>query len=437
MCNPVIKIPAPVGAQRLIAALQKAGYEAYIVGGCVRDTLLGIQPKDWDICTSALPGQVADAVACVTERVIPTGVQHGTVTAVVDGIPYEITTFREDGRYSDFRRPDSVQFVNDLDADLSRRDFTINAMAYSDATGVVDPFGGQQDMCLKLVRCVGNPSIRFYEDPLRILRALRFAATLGFAIEAQTQAAMRDMCQLLEHISAERICAELRRILAAQYAMDVLLVYRDVLAVVVPELPDGYGYHRGVQAACAYTYSLPGDQNPLLCERIALLFACSDSKKHPRSYSATVRAWMTRLRFEKKTIEQTVYILQNFRFCLTDNFRLSIVLALHQHGSSLLRRMVQTDIIYSFVCFGQEIFYSRDIDQKILHLSEHDVYKIQHLAVNGDDITSLGLQGKEVGQMLDSLLVSVMIRDVSNTKEDLIEEAKRLKKEWENEDAEE
>ena len=201
------------GAAALLDELHRAGFGAYAVGGCVRDSLLGLAPHDWDLCTAARPGQVMELFG--EDRCIPTGLQHGTVTVKRDGKLYEITTFRTEGRYSDGRHPDSVAFVPDLREDLARRDFTINAMAYSAEEGLCDPFGGREDLARGVVRAVGEPLRRFGEDALRILRLYRFAARFGFAIDEATEAAAKQLASHLDCVSAERIEEELNKLLAA------------------------------------------------------------------------------------------------------------------------------------------------------------------------------------------------------------------------------
>ena len=221
------------GAAALLDALHRAGFGAYAVGGCVRDSLLGLAPHDWDLCTAARPGQVMELFG--EDRCIPTGLQHGTVTVKRDGKLYEITTFRTEGRYSDGRHPDSVAFVPDLREDLARRDFTINAMAYSAEEGLCDPFGGREDLARGVVRAVGEPLRRFGEDALRILRLYRFAARFGFAIDEATEAAAKQLAAHLDCVSTERIEEELNKLLAAPQPGAYL--EPEVLAFVLPELP--------------------------------------------------------------------------------------------------------------------------------------------------------------------------------------------------------
>ena len=228
-----MNIVLELGAAALLDELHRAGFGAYAVGGCVRDSLLGLAPHDWDLCTAARPGQVMELFG--EDRCIPTGLQHGTVTVKRDGKLYEITTFRTEGRYSDGRHPDSVAFVPDLREDLARRDFTINAMAYSAEEGLCDPFGGREDLARGVVRAVGEPLRRFGEDALRILRLYRFAARFGFAIDEATEAAAKQLASHLDCVSAERIEEELNKLLAAPQPGAYL--EPEVLAFVLPELP--------------------------------------------------------------------------------------------------------------------------------------------------------------------------------------------------------
>ncbi len=235
------------GAAELLDTLHKAGYAAYVVGGCVRDSLLGLTPHDWDLCTSALPQQVMELFGA--QRCIPTGLQHGTVTVKQSGALYEITTFRTEGTYTDGRHPDEVHFVPDVREDLARRDFTINAMAYNEKEGLVDPFGGQADLQSGIVRAVGVPRQRFTEDALRILRLYRFAARFGFAIDPPTAQAAQELCAHLDCVSVERIEEELAKLLSAPAPAAYL--DKKILLVILPELsPEALAAAKPVVDAC-------------------------------------------------------------------------------------------------------------------------------------------------------------------------------------------
>ena len=287
-----MKLTLDPGAAALLDALHAAGYAAYAVGGCVRDSLLGRTAHDWDLCTSALPQQVMELFG--TEQCIPTGLQHGTVTIKYGGQLYETTTFRTEGSYTDGRHPDEVRFVPDVREDLARRDFTINAMAYNEAEGLVDPFGGQADLQNGLLRAVGEPQQRFTEDALRILRLYRFAARFGFALDAATARAARQLAPHLDCISAERIQEELAKLLAAPQPGAYL--EPAVLAVVLPELtPESLTAAKPVVDAC------PAGEENLPVRWAALLGALGE---------ADTRRVLKRLRCSNACIEETAVLVR-------------------------------------------------------------------------------------------------------------------------------
>ena len=287
-----MKLTLDPGAAALLDALHTAGYAAYAVGGCVRDSLLGRTAHDWDLCTSALPQQVMELFGA--EQCIPTGLQHGTVTIKYGGQLYETTTFRTEGSYTDGRHPDEVQFVPDVREDLARRDFTINAMAYNEAEGLVDPFGGQADLQNGLLRAVGEPQQRFTEDALRILRLYRFAARFGFALDAATARAARQLAPHLDCISAERIQEELAKLLAAPQPGAYL--EPAVLAVVLPELtPEKLTAAKPVVDAC------PAGEENLPVRWAALLGALGETD---------TRRVLKRLRCSNACIEETAVLVR-------------------------------------------------------------------------------------------------------------------------------
>ena len=280
------------GAAALLARLHGAGYAAYAVGGCVRDSLLGRTPQDWDLCTSARPEQV---LALFGEgQCIPTGLQHGTVTIKYGGQLYETTTFRTEGAYSDGRHPDEVHFVPDVRQDLARRDFTINAMAYNDAEGLIDPFGGQQDLQQGILRAVGDPATRFEEDALRILRLYRFAARFGFAIDPPTGQAARALCAHLDCVSVERIEEELSKLLAAPAPAAYL--DEKILKVIIPELSAP-----ALQAAKPVVDACPAGTEDLPVRWAALLMSLGEDG---------TRKALKRLRCSNTCIEQTAVLVR-------------------------------------------------------------------------------------------------------------------------------
>lgn len=259
--------------------LNKCGYEAYVVGGCVRDSIIGLTPHDWDICTSALPEQIVEVFS--DHKIIPTGLKHGTVTIVIDDEQYEVTTYRVDGEYEDNRHPVEVTFTSSLKEDLKRRDFTINAMAYNPSIGLIDFFGGKRDIKNKVIKCVGKPDDRFNEDALRILRAIRFSITLGYDIESKTLRSIYENKNLLKNISVERINSEITKALSHGYSV----VMGKILQVVVPELTD-----RMVNSAMTMIGIFDTSTNV----RIALLFNFDEDKQ---------KEILQRLKFDNKTIK--------------------------------------------------------------------------------------------------------------------------------------
>ena len=287
-----MKLTLDPGAAALLDTLHAAGYAAYAVGGCVRDSLLGRTAHDWDLCTSALPQQVMELFGA--EQCIPTGLQHGTVTIKYGGQLYETTTFRTEGSYTDGRHPDEVQFVPDVREDLARRDFTINAMAYNEAEGLVDPFGGQADLQNGLLRAVGEPQQRFTEDALRILRLYRFAARFGFALDAATARAARQLAPHLDCISAERIQEELAKLLAAPQPGAYL--EPAVLAVVLPELTPA-----ALEAAKPVVDACPAGEENLPVRWAALLGALGETD---------TRRVLKRLRCSNACIEETAVLVR-------------------------------------------------------------------------------------------------------------------------------
>ena len=287
-----MKLTLGSGAAVLLDALHAAGYAAYAVGGCVRDGLLGLCPHDWDLCTSALPQQVMNLFG--EERCIPTGLQHGTVTVKQGGGLYEITTFRTEGTYSDGRHPDEVHFVPDVREDLARRDFTINAMAYNEKEGLIDPFGGQNDLQQGIVRAVGVPYQRFTEDALRILRLYRFAARFGFAIDPATAQAAEALCTHLDCVSAERIEEELSKLLAAPAPAAYL--DEKILTVILPELaPEALDAAKPAVDAC------PAGSENLPVRLAALLLSLGEDG---------TRKVLRRLRCSNALIEETAVLVR-------------------------------------------------------------------------------------------------------------------------------
>ncbi len=369
-----MKIPA--AAQYTMKRLHEAGYEAYLVGGCVRDGLMGREPHDWDVCTSARPEQLQEVFAGT--RTVESGLKHGTLGIVFDGTLIEATSYRVDAGYSDRRHPDAVYFVSELREDLARRDFTINAMAWDERTGLVDPFDGAGDIERRLIRCVGVPSERFGEDALRILRALRFAARFGFDVESETAAAIHAQRALLRSISSERIYAELKGILCGDHAAPVLAAFSDVLEVVIP-------------GARPFGADAPNE----LGIRLALLLRDCGTES------------LGRLRCERALRREVEQLLT--APAPADDYALRR-LAL-QYGEERARQLA---LLHGWTAEAAE------------HTLETSPCRsLQALAVNGDDLHALGLSGAAIGDTLQALAQAVLCGDCPNEREPLLTRVKR------------
>ena len=401
-----MKLTLDPGAATLLNALHAAGYAAYAVGGCVRDSLLGRTAHDWDLCTSALPQQVMELFGAA--QCIPTGLQHGTVTIKYGGQLYETTTFRTEGSYTDGRHPDEVQFVPDVREDLARRDFTINAMAYNEAEGLVDPFGGQKDLQNGLLRAVGEPQQRFTEDALRILRLYRFAARFGFALDAATARAARQLAPHLDCISVERIQEELAKLLAAPQPGAYL--EPAVLAVVLPELTPA-----ALEAAKPVVYACPAGEANLPVRWAALLGALGETD---------TRRVLKRLRCSNACVEQTaVLVRENREFA-----RWGTLAAPEQKlwlRKLLGRQDLETVEGLAALCAAKEPENQpryRQLLQTARAVEEAGLCcRIAQLAVNGRDLMAAGIPaGPALRSTLERLLEQVIREQLPNEKEPLL-----------------
>lgn len=385
----------PDAVMQAIRQLNAAGYEAYIVGGCVRDTLLGRIPEDWDITTSATPDEMKTVFS--DRRIIEAGIQHGTLIVVVDDMPLEITTYRVESGYSDSRHPDSVQFTRSLAEDLRRRDFTINAMAYHPENGLIDLYGGQMDLARKTIRCVGEPNVRFTEDALRILRALRFAAVLDFSIEAQTEAALRHLSTTIHRVSTERIMEEFCMMLRDNSVCRIFDRYKDVLIVVMPELIN------------VTDLSLLSLMPPMMYARFSALFW------NTTVAISTIQEALRRLRLDKRTINTVGLLLSCREMPISSNYDLLRVL-----------NRISPDLIWIYLTLRQA---DDDLKQRVESLlSSNACYKIPILAVDGDDVIAAGISaGPDVGRVLYALLDAVMEGKCPNQKDELIKWIAKVK----------
>jgi tRNA nucleotidyltransferase (CCA-adding enzyme) len=447
-----LKIHIPENVRYLIDVLKEDGYKAYIVGGCIRDTLLHKQPNDWDICTSATPQEIIDLLDCYDDiEVILTGLKHGTITARLNGENYEITTYRIDGEYSDNRRPDSVIFVDDINKDLSRRDFTINAMAYSggkhfDITRFVDPYGGWGDLHDGIIRCVGHPDDRFREDALRILRALRFASTYGFRIEEKTAAAIHRNKDLLKNISAERIQSELCKMLCGKGVLDILLEYKDVMTVIIPELEPCIGFNQNnpyhiydvydhiAHAVANYKGSDISIKMALLLHDIGKPECYSEDEKGGHFYGhavpsmAIAKEVMERLKFDTKTQNEVISLVLSHDADIQPTTR-PVKRWLSKIGYEMLEKLVLVKLAdisaHSEINRSERICQYHEVhDTAFVITEEQQCFAIKDLAVNGHDIMSLGIpSGPAVGKVLKHLLDKVLDEELENERNVLMTEA--------------
>jgi len=386
----IVTLPAEI--LRLIGKLNEAGYEAYAVGGCVRDALLKRPTHDYDLTTDALPEEIHRIFQ--NEHIIDTGIKHGTVTVITGSIPVEITTYRTESAYHDHRHPDRVSFTRSLKEDCARRDFTINAMAYHPETGIVDWFHGMNDLQAKVIRSVNDPRERFNEDALRILRAVRFAAQLGFRIEEKTAQAVLDMKQDLQYISAERIEAELQKLLLSDSPASVLDPYRPLLEVILPQLKD--------DAAWDETMLRIDRSEGLYAARLAVL--CADV---PLTAADLQKLKVT------NTVRDTVLAIRQYRE-LPFETRADLRKAMY-----LLDRAYPDYLVYRCAVdkhSGTERL--KELSDRIIR--DSDVIRLSQLAVNGQDLLDLGYRGKEIADTLQKLLYAVMEDTVSNTRDALL-----------------
>ncbi|MBQ6540050.1 MAG: HD domain-containing protein [Oscillospiraceae bacterium] len=437
----------PEYVKSILFRLKTAGFDSYLVGGCVRDSVMGAVPHDYDIATPASPEAVE---ACFNDlHVIETGLKHGTVTVVSRGHPVEITTFRSDGEYLDNRRPEHVTFVSDLETDLSRRDFTVNALAYSPDSGIVDLFGGTEDIKAGIIRCVGDPETRFREDGLRILRALRFASRLGFTVDDATDAAIHKCSRLLDNISAERIFSELGGILTGSAAERILTDYSDIMFRIMPELEpmsrttQNNPHH--MYDVWTHTVKSVGAAEPDRILRLAMLFhdcgkpACKTTdddgidhfRGHPEVSGRIARVILNRLKSDNRTKDEVLFLVEHhdIQFSPKDN-RLKKFIA--ETGEERFGRLLE--VKHADLKARSE--YSREVSLPELQRIEGifremkasgTCIQVKDLAVNGRDLIKLGVpEGKAVGLMLAQLLDMVVAGEIQNDREQLLAKTRHL-----------
>lgn len=430
------------GAQFILEQLNHAGFEAYAVGGCVRDLLRGVNPSDIDITTSALPEETMRVFEGL--RVIPTGLQHGTVTVMVEGEPFEITTYRTDGTYSDGRHPDAVTFTSSLTEDLARRDFTINAMAI-DATGrVIDPFGGKEDLQNGCMRCVCDAATRFTEDALRIARLARFMSVLSFTAASDTLAAARALCERLDLVAAERKRVELMKMLTGDGFLAAAVTLPEVLCRIVPALSPlmGFDQRNPHHQFDIFTHTVravhAADKDPLV--RLAVLlhdigkpatFSVDENGVghfygHPAVSETLARETLLALRFDNATIDAVLPLVRDHDIPLVAQ-RKAVKRRLSRLGEQGLRRLLKVKAADAAGCFQNSVPPDfADIAALIDDIIQaEECFSLRSLAVNGNDLAALGIpRGPQMGDVLRFLLDAVIAEDLPNDRDTLLTAAK-------------
>ena len=434
----------PVNVEYILTKLHDNGYEAYIVGGCVRDKLLSREPHDYDITTSALPQQVEEVFK--DEKIIETGIKHGTVTLLLDNQPYEITTYRNEGNYSDHRHPDQVSFSATLKEDVERRDFTINGMAYNHQEGLVDLVKGQEDLSNGIIRCIGDPDERFNEDALRILRAIRFASRFNFQIEEKTNQAIFNNKDLLKFVSSERILTELKEIITSVNADTYLDQYREVLAVFLPELTEMFDFQQ-----CNHHHNLDLWHHSLLTvrnvpqdvnTRMAALFhdigkpraqffdENGEAHYHGHQYISydITEEILKRLHMSNNDTKEILSLIKWHDYVLTSDYTIKKVLKempLETYNKLIaLKRADNMAKDYNYVLVNDDYY------QRLLVLGEQlsrEPLKVSDLNINGYDLLNLGYKGEEIGKILQDLSDRVIKGDLLNEHDVLVEYVERGK----------
>ena len=442
-----MKVELPQQVDYIINELTKHGYEAYAVGGCVRDSILGKEPEDWDITTSAKPLEVKQ----IFRRTIDTGIQHGTVTVMLDKEGYEVTTYRVDGEYEDSRHPKTVEFTANLVEDLKRRDFTINAMAYNEQEGVVDVFNGLLDIQYGIIRCVGSASDRFDEDALRILRAVRFSAQLGFDIDSNTLQAAGEKAEKLNNISAERIRVELTKLLLSEHPEKLITAYEiGITAIILPEFTammkteqrnSHHIYSVGIHTIKAV--EAVGDNKMLrwamllhdvakpICKSVGI-----DGEDHFYKHSGKgaemTKKILRRLKFDNETIETVTRLVKwhDYRFTLTPANMRKAANKIGEDSMELLFEVKRADILAQNPATQDEKLtkLSKAIELYQCIQRKKECINLKMLEINGKDLLELGYRpGIKIGETLNKLLELVLENPELNEKEILLDKAMQYK----------
>ena len=384
------RIKMPDEVKKIIDTLYSAGYEAYIVGGCVRDSLLGRVPDDYDITTSAKP----DEIKSLFSKTVDTGIEHGTVAVIENGKPYEVTTFRIDGEYKDNRHPVSVLYTANVRDDLARRDFTVNALAYNDKEGIVDVFSGIEDLKNGIIRCVRNPEERFAEDALRVLRGIRFSSVLGFEIEENTAEAIVKFAPNLRDVSSERIYTEWKKLLSGRDAYDVIIKFKGVVDVFAPELS-------GTEMPTRASFESLNTED----RQIVLFAMCSAS-------SETFETFAKRMKMDSKTRDTGISVLNNIK-CFEESTTLDPRTFIIGKSDEVSLKSAKIAEAIGACGFG--------IYESVRLLIERDApRRVAQLAVGGKELMSVGIFGKEIGKFLNDILSLVALEKLDNDSKSIL-----------------
>lgn len=439
----MIKIPS--GVKAILDKLHKNGFEAFIIGGCVRDNLRSQAPKDYDITTSALPEEVKSVFS--EYRIFETGIKHGTVTVMVNATPIEITTYRIDSEYSDNRHPDKITFTKTLREDAARRDFTMNAIAYSSESGLVDYFGGYSDIKNKVIRCVGDPDKRFNEDALRIIRALRFASVLDFKIEENTKRSIFRNKELLTNVSAERIASEFLKLLCGCNAKQIIMEYVDILGVIIPELLPMKGFDQKnfhhIYDVLEHTAVAVENIEPSPTLRLAALFhdigkppcffigndGLGHFYGHSRAGADMTNRILERLKFDNATRYLTVTLVKAHDVQIEKTEK-SVKRALNKYTPDVFFKLIKLKRADNSAQNPEFFYRKKDYDElesianKIIN--EKQCFCMRDLAINGKDLINCGIEpGPKMGKILCHLLDMVISGKLENCKDVLIEYTKK------------
>jgi len=435
----------PEEVVQIIDSLHREGFEGYAVGGCVRDMVLGVEPKDWDIATDAKPWEVKEIFA----ETIDTGIKHGTVTVVINGKKFEVTTYRSDGRYSDNRHPDNVEFTPSLEEDLCRRDFTMNAIAYNHIRGFFDPLNGKRDIKRKTIRAVGIPDIRFREDALRMLRAVRFSAEKDFSIDKGTADSIAKNSSLIKNVSWERIRDELNRLLVSPNPLKFILL-RDtgLLQHIMPEFEilfhvEQNNPHHVYNVGIHTLYAMANIENDLVLRWTMLLhdigkpstkttdgYGVDHFYGHPEKSEEIARIILSRLKFDNKTLKEILHLIRHHdrNIGTNENSVRKAVAVIGEHLFEKYLKIREADISAQSPDFYESSMAKlKKVTQIYNEIKDESCFSLKGLKVNGDDLIAAGFrQGKEIGVVLNRLMEIVLENPSLNNRETLLEIAREL-----------